>query len=207
MTLLLDHPERVFIEELRGLGRGELYIDVGSHVGWYVINLADLYDEVWAVEPYKPYADGLRENLKKYGITNVTIITKAVSDKAGTADFYGNIYALEGRDCPSLKSDLNLSFEGRYKPLPIKVGQVEVVTLTELIGVRHVDLVKVDTEGNELEVLWGSLAVMPQINAFHIEVHNWLQTPAIKSLLEFYGFKVKERGMDWREQGWLIATK
>jgi len=84
---------------------------------------------------------------------------------------------------------------------------VETISLSQLIGNREVDLIKVDTEGNELEVLWGALTVMPQIKAWHIEVHDWRETPAIISLLEVYGFRVKERGMDGRKKGWLLAQK
>jgi FkbM family methyltransferase len=207
MSLKLDHPERVFINELRALGRGKLFVDVGSHVGWYTINLADCYDEVWCFEPYRLYADGLRENLKKFGITNVSVFEKAVGDKAGTSPFFGNEYALRGQDCPSLKQDLVLSYEGRSKRLPIQLGTVETTTLTDILGNRTADLVKIDTEGNEKSILYGAKAVMNQVKAFHVEVHDWADMTDIRRVLKAYGFCVRERGLDGREKGWLIAVR
>jgi len=207
VALLLNHPESAFILELRTLPRGELFIDVGANAGYYAIDLADRYEEVWAVEPCKVFVDQLWFNIKRFKISNIKVIEKTISDRTGKAVFYGNFLVPMGQDNPSLKRDLTLSFEGRQKTLPMKMEEVETTTLSELIGNREVDLIKVDTEGNELEVLWGSLTVMSQIQAWHIEVHNWAETPAITSLLEVYGFKVKERGLDGRGRGWLLATR
>jgi len=207
MSLRLDHPERVFINELRALPKGKLFVDIGSHVGWYTCNLADCYEEVWAVEPYKMYADGLRANLQRFGITNVRVIEKAVSDRAGLNPFFGNEYALRGEDCPSLKQDLVLSYEGRNKRLPIQIGTVETVTLSELLGNRAADLVKIDTEGNEKNVLYGAKEVMDRIRAFHVEIHDWADGLEIRRILKAYNFSVRERGLDRREKGWLIAVK
>jgi FkbM family methyltransferase len=201
LNLLLPYAESKFILELRALGRGKLFVDVGSHVGWYTVNLADLFFEVWAIEPYKPYADGLRENLKKFGIMNVRIIEKAVSDKSGNSLLY------MGEDCPSLKNMLNISYFGKQKALTLTLGEVETVTLSELVGDREVDLVKVDTEGAEKDILLGSKQVMQQIKAWHIEVHDWNETKAITEFLESFKFKVRERGLDGRNKGWLLATK
>ena len=199
--MLLPYAESKFILELRALGKGKLFIDVGSHVGWYTVNLADLFFEVWAIEPFKPYVDGLKANLKKFGILNVRIIEKAVSNKSGSSSLY------MGEDCPSLKNMLNISYFGKQKTLPHKLGEVETVTLSELVGDREVDLVKVDTEGSEKDILLGSKQVMQQIKAWHIEVHDWNETKEITEFLESYGLKVRERGLDGRNRGWLLATK
>jgi len=205
--LLLDHPESAFILELRTLPKGELFIDVGASAGYYAINLADRFDEVWAIEPCSSFLNQLRTNIKRFKISNITVIEKAISDRSGVMPFYGNVYVASGRDSPSLKQNLTLSYEGRQKRLPLKMSKVETVSLSQLVGARAVDLIKVDTEGNELEVLWGALTIMSQIKAWHIESHDWREIPAITSLLEVYGFKIKERGMDTRQKGWLLAWK
>jgi len=204
--LLLDHPEANFILELMTLPKGELFIDVGANAGYYAIDLADRYEEVWAIEPYKVFVVQLKTNLKRFRISNVRLIEKAISDRSGKAVFYGTVLAQLGRDSPSLKQSFTVSFDGHQRHFPLKT-EVETITLSELIGSREVDLIKVDTEGTELEVLWGALTVMSQIKAWHIEVHDWAETPAITSLLEVYGFKVRERGMDGRQKGWLLAQK
>lgn len=205
--LLLDHPESTFIHELRVLPKGKLFIDIGANAGFYAIDLADRYDEVWAVEPYPIFVGQLRENLAKFNIKNVKVIERAVSDRTGRSVFYGNWLCPSGRDNPSLKQNLNLGYEGRRKTLPQKLMEVETITLTELVGDRTVDLIKVDTEGNEKDILWGGQAVMHQIKAWSIEVHDWNETPAITKFLELYGYNVKERGLDSRNRGWLLANR
>lgn len=204
---ILDHPERAFIKDLQQLPDGDLFIDVGANAGYYAINLADQYREIWAVEPCHVFVEQLQQNLAKYQVSNVTIIEKAISDTSGMMPFYGNRYVVDGRDNPSLQSQLTLSFEGRHKHLPLNMGAIETTTLTDLIGARHVSLVKVDTEGNERDVVWGAQRVMHQIDAWHIEVHDWNDTHPMRALLEMYGYTVTERGMDWRQQGWLLAKK
>jgi hypothetical protein len=89
----------------------------------------------------------------------------------------------------------------------MSLGMVETTTLTALIGSRNVDLVKVDVEGSETDVLWGAQQVMHQVKAWHLEIHDWNDTANIKGFLEGYGYKIKERGLDWRKRGWLLATR
>jgi len=205
-SMLLDHPEAKFIKELRRL-KGGLFVDVGANAGYYTLNLANRFREVWAVEPYGVFVEKLKRNIKRFNIGNVKVIEKAISDKVGTQTFYGNIYVPLGRDCPSLKQDLTLSYEGKNKCLPVEVGKVEVVSLTDLIGPRKVDLIKVDTEGNERQVLWGAESIMDQIGAWHIEVHDWRETEPITEYLTSCGYAVRERGLDGRNKGWLLAKK
>lgn len=207
MSLLLPHIEACFIQELRTRMKGDLFIDVGASAGFYAINLADRFNEVWAVEPCPVWINKLKEYIRIFGVKNIHVIEKAVSDKSGSAMLYGNIYVNQGLDSPSLKQSITLPFQGIQKPFPLQMGMVETITLTELIGDRMVDLVKVDTEGAEWEILQGSLPVIDQIKAWSIEMHNWAETPSVVKLLTEHGFKVRERGLDARNQGWLLATR
>jgi len=207
--MLIDHPEKAFIQELRDLGKSEdIMIDVGANAGMYCINLADLYPELIAVEPYPVFVQQLKANIAKFGIKNITIVEKAISDTRGNADFYGNFLCPSGRDCPSLKQVIGLSYEGRTKAMPLKLMNVETVTLADIVGDRHVGLVNVDTEGNEFEVLWGAQPVMNQIDVFHVEIHDWADRKAIRDFLEGFGFaRLWERGLDNRPKGWLLAQR
>lgn len=145
--------------------------------------------------------DGLRASLAIFGIANVKIIEKAVSDKSGSSPLF------MGEDCPSLKSTQTYSYLGKQKPLPLQLEEVETITLDKLVGNREVDLVKVDTEGNEKDILHGSQQVMRQIKAWHIEIHDWNETREITEFLRSFGFQVKERGLDGRCKGWLLAAR
>jgi FkbM family methyltransferase len=206
--LILDHPERKFINELFNLGKSDgIFIDCGANAGYYAINLAENYPKVLAVEPAPIFYEQLLMNINYYKILNITPIQKAVSNKLGTATLYGNALCPFGRDCPSLNQKIGLSYEGRSKTMPLSLMEVTLTTIEELADNQPVGLVKVDTEGNELEVLLGAKSIMDKIDAWHVEVHDWEFCPAITSLLEREGYIVKERGLDGRQKGWLLATK
>jgi len=123
----------------RILAPGDLFVDVGSNVGAYALWAADLGAEVIAVEPAPDAARRLRENvdLNDFAITVV---------ECGLADKPGRLTLSRGEDTTN---HLLLG--------PDAVGDtIDVDTLDNLIGDRHVIGVKVDVEGAERLVLEGA---------------------------------------------------
>ena len=136
-------------------GPGAVVVDVGANVGFHALRLARRIGpqgRLFAVEPAEENLAYLRANLEAQRLSNVEILPLAASDARGTRDFYlqerGTHHGFFERP------------EGRGRRVT-----VEAAPLDELLA-GPVDLVKIDTEGAELEVLRGMerlLAASPAV--------------------------------------------
>jgi FkbM family methyltransferase len=134
---------------------GGRVIDVGANVGLHAIRLARLVGpegRVYAVEPAPDNLAYLRANLERLGVENVEVLALAASDERGTRRFF-----LQERP----------THHGFYERPEGRGRAIEVATapLDDRVD-GPVDLVKIDTEGAEIEVLRGLeglLAASPDI--------------------------------------------
>ena len=158
--------ERKILRDLRRM-KGDLFIDVGSFVGEYAINLSDNFKEVWAIEPASDSRGILESNIKKLGIKNIKVMGIGVSKFKGSSMLYRHesVKGMTGfSKMPEREDSLAL--------FPIKLGKVSLDTLNNLVGNRQVDLIKVDTEGHESYVIEGANKIFPQVKAWLFEVHS-----------------------------------
>lgn len=170
------------------LKEGMNVVDVGANIGYFTLLSSKLVGDsgkVWAVEPEPHNLQCLLDNVVLNSLANVIIIEKAASDVNGKAIFYvskresGEHSLLTGR--PSIKDTI----------------EVETMKLDDLIGGQRVDLLKTDTEGNEMSVLMGAQSLLE--NNVEIKVVTELFLPGIKAaghtpdtfwaLLKSFGFK------------------
>ena len=131
--------QRAIVASLRA---GMVFYDLGANVGFFSL-LAARYvgtaGHVYAFEPLARNLEYLNRHIELNGVSNITVVPKAVADRAGTAGF-------AVRD----HSTSHLCDAGEVK--------VEVTTLDSFCmqqGVRPPDIVKVDIEGAEIAMLRG----------------------------------------------------
>ncbi|MEO0983582.1 MAG: FkbM family methyltransferase [Pseudomonadota bacterium] len=125
------------------LAKGGVAVDVGANKGVYTYFLSRLCDRVVAFEP-NPRLAG---TIGAYGLKNVEIRTKALSDVEGDATLHiplsragrlqNNIASLEHAD-------------GDSEAVAVPVSSLDAERLTD------VSFVKIDVEGHELSVLRGA---------------------------------------------------
>lgn len=134
---------------------GGVVVDVGANIGLHAVRLAGLVGpegRVYAVEPAPDNLAYLRANLERLGVENVEVLALAASDERGTRRFF-----LQERP----------THHGFYERPEGHGRAIEVATAPlddRLDG--PVDLVKIDTEGAEIEVLRGLeevLAASPDV--------------------------------------------
>jgi FkbM family methyltransferase len=143
-------PEREFMDLVfeflnrEGLVRG-VAIDVGANLGMHSIRFAKFFDTVVAIEPHPITFELLRLNLRNYA-PNSSVLNLAAGDSNGDALLYET--KMQSMGAPSLLTPVE-SF-GEH--------EIEVRKLDELSDRWHgrVGLLKVDTEGYELEVFKGA---------------------------------------------------
>jgi FkbM family methyltransferase len=117
---------------------GDVFIDVGANVGQYVVPLAKKFRTVVAVEPNPGAIEVLLRNLARNRLTNVRIISKAISSTRGYVLLHEGEYL----------TTWGLNQTGARNV------RVESITVDDLLGeFEKVDLMKVDIEGQESRVL------------------------------------------------------
>jgi FkbM family methyltransferase len=188
---IFEVPERRFVE--RFLKDGMIVLDIGAHHGFYTIlasKKAGPSGRVIAFEPSPRERQRLLMHLKFNQCNNVKVEPFALSSQNGEAAFY----IVDGRDtgcnslCPPAVSE------------PTKVISVNIITLDNYLEkemIHHIDFVKIDAEGAELEVLKGSKRFINQrprpVILCEVDDHRtraWgYSASMIIEILESYGFR------------------
>ena len=159
----------------------EIFIDIGSHKGSYTdLIINNFYvKKVIMVEPQK----NIYEHVKKKYLKDKRVKTYnlAVSDKKKRQALYINKHDLTSslteidkkNNYLKLKAKL---FGGSINDLIQNKYMVNSCKLSEIIkknNVKKIDLLKIDTEGHELQVLKGAGSFLKnKVNFMLIEIHN-----------------------------------
>jgi FkbM family methyltransferase len=132
------------------LQEGGVFVDVGANVGYFTRIASRLVGTTGSVLAFEPMPAALKLlRLNSADLANVTILPLALSDKKGIATFY----VRKKGDTSSLMHD-DLA----------KTVQVDVTTLDEALAhCRRIDVVKIDVEGNEIEVLRGGRGTISRL--------------------------------------------
>ncbi len=140
---------------LMDLGSSEkVFVDVGAHVGHYAVRLSKQYGHVIAIEPDPHSFEGLLKNLELNHVKNVRALNIAASSKRGNSILYS---AGMGSRLDTVR-------------LHKCVYNVKTDLLDDLVP--RADVIKIDTEGHELEVLKGASRLIAQKSLFVIEDHT-----------------------------------
>ena len=127
---------------------GQRVIDVGANLGYYTVLAAicvGATGEVWAFEPEPENFRLLAANVALNGCRNVALMQMAAGEIRGTAMLHLS---------PNNRGDHRLGWNAQSGPIRESVV-IEVISIDECLPQQTVDIVKIDTQGTELEVLRG----------------------------------------------------
>jgi len=172
-----------------GLEPGGCVLDVGAQIGLFTLRAArrvGTQGRVIALEPEASNHALLLRNVALNRLRNVTVLRKAASSASGVRTLF--------------LSPVNPGIHS----LSLRVGDlgVEVETLTldrvaKEAGLRELDLLKVDVEGEELEVLKGAAELLPRTREIVLEVDGGdREFSAVSEHLSRFGFRTWIT--DWR---------
>lgn len=180
----------------RWLRPGDTYVDVGAHIGFYVsLALAAIgrSGRVVAFEPlddnYEKLSASVREVRDRY--PNVEIHRAALAATQGEATVFRPAGAWEHQTYrASLVAAANRTASGR----------VAVATLDDALGTTSCRLLKIDVEGNEVEILRGGHSFLSrrQAEAILIELNPaalqdaGTTTGELVALLAAHGYRPHE---------------
>ena len=163
------------------INKGDVVVDIGAHIGTFSVlagQKAGIKGEVYAYEPVPNTFDILKRNIHINSLQNIVYPYKlGISPKKGKKEFY--IFKKDGK--PLFHSS---SF---YREQSGVIGatvsekiEVECITLEdifELNGLDRIDVLKMDCEGEEYNLLFGtSNKYLKRIDEMCIEYHDYLPT-------------------------------
>lgn len=128
---------------------GDIFIDGGANVGLFSIMARDKVGEsgrVYSFEPIKSNLTCLEYNKTLNNFKNIEIFDCGLSDRQGIMNFE--------------RSDVSARIQSYLVPSDSHEGinEIECNTLDDILSLENVyKVVKLDTEGNELNILKGSM--------------------------------------------------
>lgn len=145
---------------------GDVVIDVGAFMGSYSLLASKLTGEngrVYAFEPNPDYFKKLKRNILLNNFHNIQAFDLALSNKKGVVKFYP----------ASSGSSLVKNVAERLINKKIKPIKVKTITLNDFISkekIGHIDFIKIDVEGWDLQVLKGASNILRRKDAPDIMV-------------------------------------
>jgi FkbM family methyltransferase len=135
-------------------------IDIGANIGIKSILLAQIASRgrVIAIEPGPNVARLLEVNIAHSGMSNVSVVQAAVSDRVGVLHFAG---------------------DSAYGHIAASGAEVAATTLGDIVtsnGLKRLDFVKIDVEGFEFPILKSSLEILNEHRSLVLfEFNPWCQ--------------------------------
>ena len=141
-------------------------LDFGGNIGLFTLYAAKYAKQVYTLEPAREHFDCLTRMVDFNELTNVKLINKALFTEDITLPLFHN----RNKTMYSLHTAVQ-----DQSSEPEQVTAISLPTLFEEENIEHVDLMKLDIEGTELEIISsdGFREVAPKIDAIVLELHNW----------------------------------
>jgi FkbM family methyltransferase len=153
----VNWDKRIYLSFVR---HGDVVLDVGANAGAHTVFLSNLVRKrgrVLAFEPLPANIRSLEETIRRRArFTNISVFQVAVGDPSSQKE--RATIKIPGDDLTQASLALQTTGSWEKKP-PVREVVVPLVSLDgceEVQSLHHIDLVKVDVEGGELDVLRGA---------------------------------------------------
>lgn len=133
-----------------------IIIDIGACVGLFIEDCFSKYSDIEHIYAIEPHKENFKHTKEKYkDNSKVSVFNFAISDFDGTANFYKKHYNKPGgydwvgNAGSSLKSDKGNVDSNVFDVVDVK----NLNTFMAEQNIKHVDILKIDTEGSEYDIL------------------------------------------------------
>jgi len=156
---LMGLPFGRFVE--RELRAGDVFLDIGSNVGFYTLFASQRVGAtgiVHAFEPEPSTFESLRRSVEANGFSWTTCHNLALSDREGVLPFH---FVADG-SAHSLVVETK-ERTGRYAgSVEVRVATLDGLVSAKQLELPRIDLVKIDVEGEEVRTVRGMLQTLRQ---------------------------------------------
>lgn len=164
----------MYEDAISELNDGDVFYDVGANLGFFTCIMAREGAKAVSFEPDPLTADELRENLDRNNV-EASVFEYAVSNQDGEGE-------LELKKGPDGTEGLTQSGGNTI--------QVEKRKLDSL-DTPPPDIVKIDTEGHEIQVLEGMKETLAENPILYVEAHGDQQLSSIERMLSKKGYEAE----------------
>jgi FkbM family methyltransferase len=164
---------------------GELFVDIGAHIGTWAIRATRSYRKVVAFEPNIETNRILRTTVRMNGLGNISVYSAALSN-------------ISGERIASTRNWMSRKTVERRVP----VRTLDSFKLNP-------SLVKIDTEGDEFPVLQGAAETLKRTPRIIVETHSPESLRNVRDYLETYGYSIREikrKNRFNQMQSWLFCN-
>ena len=168
-----------------------VFIDIGAHIGRYTVKVGRQIGKngrVISIEPDPDNYQSLRKNIELNNLTNVCALNIACWNK--TEELSLSLSCDRDKSLSSVKE--------RVSNYSIKVQGMKLDEILKNLGIEHVDIIKIDTEGSEQEVIQGAIGIIEKSSNLRVIFEAWNQDyfRMCKESLEKFGMVVSEDVVD-----------
>jgi len=174
-----------YVKNILNVKKGDIFVDVGAHIGTYTIPIAKKVGEggaVIAFEPHPKSRDLLEKNIAINQINNVVLMKQPVSDSRKKVSFRLS------KDPPTSGIETNATNESN-----VEMESIDLDTALSEQNLTKIDWLKIDVEGNEVAVLKGSKNILKKFSPkIIIEMFNNETLEEGIKILESEGYELKK---------------
>ncbi|HQJ75572.1 MAG TPA: FkbM family methyltransferase [Bacteroidota bacterium] len=172
----IEHEKEIYNYILTLINDKTEFIDIGAHVGYYSIRLADKVRKVFAFEPNPKNFDGLLINVILNNVKNINILPMALSDSER------DVFVVD-KGSSSLISDFQTEES---------ITKIKTVTLDSIFSDKNKEngIIKIDTEGEELKILDGATQWLEETNNIWVIEYHGMSRDKIVEKMKIFGYKI-----------------
>ena len=203
--MIMTYHEHDILEHYFTPKEGDIFVDVGAHIGKYTIiasKRVGANGKVIAIEADPGNFDLLNRNIQLNNLSNVIALNYAVYSKEETIKLYLPSAGRGGGDESSSYTEYNTimsdrAARGDEKFVKVKANTLDYLLQSNMMKQEEVNWIKIDVEGAEYEVLKGAKGILSKSKDITLlmEIHNLSAGNSLyKPVCEFlspYNFKIE----------------
>ena len=185
-------------EIIRGYptGAGHTALDIGANQGMYSTQLAQIFDEVHAIEAHPTTAKMTKEGFDKRKISNIKLHNLAITDKDGTVKLYTTGGGGSGVNSGGNSVSPIVAEAKTWGHNPQQYIEVPGRTLDTFIkenNIQNLRFIKMDIEGGENFAWYGALDTLENTKLdIILEVHQTVDLHRLYRFFKDFRFKIFE---------------